>query len=273
MIAPNALAGNLTAAKCTPFIIPVSFSTDQMTKPMAGWLVAHGVKTGYTMVPDYVGPHELVESFTKWFTAAGGKVIGSEFTPFQKTNDFGPYLARVKQAKPDFLFVFYAGGEAINFIKQAAAFHVQESVKLVGPGWTVSPLVLPAEGNAAIGFLGLLNYAPTLDTPVNQQFQQAFQEKYHRQASEFGAQAYDAANFILAALKATHGKTDDRPALARTIRSVTIVGPRGQVSIDEASDSIVQNMYMLQVVTGPSLKAIDTIKQVKPEPTGCRLQY
>lgn len=273
MIAPNALAGNLTAAKCTPYIIPVSFSTQQFSKPMAEWLVAHGMKTGYTMVPDYVGPHELVESFTKWFTDAGGKVIGSDFTPFQKTNDFGPYLARVKQAKPDFLFVFYAGGEAINFIKQAAAFHIQESLKLVGPGWIVSPLVLPAEGDAAVGFLGLLNYAPTIDTPVNRQFQKAFQEKYHRQASEFGAQAYDAANFILAALKATHGKTDDRPALVKAIRAAKIVGPRGPVSVDAASDSVVQNMYLLQVVTGPSLKVIDTIPQVKDEPSGCNLQY
>ena len=125
MIAPNALSDDVTRSKCAPYIIPVGFSTIQSTKPIAEWLAARGQKTAYTLAPDYVGPHQLIESFTRWFTAAGGKVIGGEFTPFQKTDDFGPYLARAKDAKPDFIYVFYAGGEAIKFMKQAAAFHVR----------------------------------------------------------------------------------------------------------------------------------------------------
>jgi branched-chain amino acid transport system substrate-binding protein len=276
MIAPNALASELTRERCTPYIIPVSFTTEQFTKPFAQWLRAHGTTTVYTLAPDYVGPHELVESFSHWFTAAGGKIVGSEFTPFQKTNDFAPYLARVKSAKPDALYVFYAGGEAINFIKQAAAFRIMDSVKLVGPGWTVSPLFLPAEGEAAAGFLGVLNYAPTIDTPENKAFQQKYRAKYKQGASEFGAQAYDAAKFIIAGLKATHGKTDDRAALVKAIRATKIVGPRGPISIDAASDNVVQNMYIITVektAGGPSLKVIDTIPQVKDEPTACKLQY
>ena len=276
MIAPNALSDDLTRSKCTPYIIPVSFSTIQFTKPIAEWQAAHGQKTAYTLAPDYVGPHQLIESFTHWFTASGGKVIGGEFTPFQKTDDFGPYLARAKDAKADFIYVFYAGGEAIKFIKQAAAFHIKDSVKLVGPGWTVSPLVLQAEGDAAVGFLGILNYAPTIDTPVNKAFQKAYQERYGRESSEFGAQAYDAAHFIMAGLKATHGKTDDHAALVKAIRAAQVVGPRGPISIDAASDHVVQNMYMIEVektTNGPALKVVDTIKQVKEEPSVCVLQY
>jgi branched-chain amino acid transport system substrate-binding protein len=276
MVAPNALATQLTRDKCTPYIIPVAFTTEQFTRPLAQWLHAHGTSTVYTLAPDYVGPHQLVESFTHWFTAAGGKVVGSEFTPFQKTNDFAPYLARVKSAKPDALYVFYAGGESINFIKQAAAFHIMDSVKLVGPGWTVSPLVLPAEGDAAVGFRGVLNYAPTIDTPQNKSFQQKYREKYKHGASEFGAQAYDAAQFIIAGLKATHGKTDDRVALVKAMRAAKIVGPRGPISIDPASANVVQNMYIIEVVKGadgPSLKVVDTIEQAKDEPTDCKLKY
>jgi branched-chain amino acid transport system substrate-binding protein len=276
MIAPNALSDDVTRSKCTPYIIPVGFSTIQSTKPIAEWLAARGQKTAYTLAPDYVGPHQLIESFTRWFTAAGGKVIGGEFTPFQKTDDFGPYLARAKDAKPDFIYVFYAGGEAIKFMKQAAAFHVSDSTKLVGPGWTVSPLVLQAEGDGAVGFLGILNYAPTIDTPENKTFQKAYQEKYGHASSEFGAQAYDAARFIMAGLKATHGKTDDHAALVKAIRATEVIGPRGPVSIDVASDHVVQNMYLIEVektASGPALKVIDTIKQVKEEPSVCVLQY
>ncbi len=276
MIAPNALAQELTGTKCTPYIIPVGFSNLQSTKPLAEWLPAHGQKTTYTLAPDYVGPHQLVASFTRWFTAAGGKVLGGEYTPFQKTDDFGPYLARATDTKPDFIYVFYAGGEGINFMKQAGAFHIKDSVKLAGPGWTVSPLILQAEGDAAVGFLGVLNYAPTIDTPENKAFQKAYQEKYGRAASEFGAQAYDAAQFIVAGLRATHGKTDDHAALTKAMRAAEIVGPRGPISIDAASHHVVQNMYIIEVektAHGPALKVIDTIKQVKEEPSVCVLQY
>lgn len=276
LLAPNALATELTHARCSPYIIPIGFSLEQFAKPFAQWLRAQGTETAYTLAPDYVGPRELVEVFSKSFTAAGGKIVGSDYTPFQKTNDFAPYLARVKAARPDVLYVFYAGGEAINFIKQAAAFRIMDSVKLVGPGWTVSPLVLPAQGEAALGFVGALNYAPAIDTAENRKFQQRYRQKYKREASEFGAQAFDAAKFILAGLKATDGKTNDRPALVQAIRAASITGPRGPISIDMASANLVQNMYIVEVAkaaTGPGLKIIDTINRVKDEPTACKLQY
>ena len=47
----------------------------------------------------------------------------------------------------------------------------------------------PSRGEGAVGFLGVLNYAPTIDTPVNKAFQKAYKEKYGHASSEFGAQA------------------------------------------------------------------------------------
>lgn len=276
MLAPNALADELTREKCSPYIIPTSFSSLQFSKPIAEWLPKHDVKTVYTLAPDYVGPHQLMESFTKYFTAAGGKVLASEFTPFGKTNDFAPYLAKAKEAKPDALYAFYAGGEGINFVKQAADFRIQDGMKLTGPGWTVSPLFLPAEGDAAVGFIGLINYAPTIDTPENHAFQTAYQAKYQKTASEFAAQAYDVAKFIIAAVTATKGKTDDHAAMAKTIRATNIVGPRGPISIDAASDQVVQNMYIVKIekaASGPQMTVIDTIPQVKDDPSVCKLEY
>jgi branched-chain amino acid transport system substrate-binding protein len=276
MLAPNALADELTREKCSPYIIPLGFSTLQFTKPIGEWLPAHGVKTVYTLAPDYVGPHQIMDTFARYFTKAGGKVVGAEFTPFGKTNDFAPYLAKAKDAKPDAIFAFYAGGEGINFVKQAADFRIQDSMKLSGPGWTVSPLFLPAEGDAAAGFIGLINYAPTIDTPENKAFQTAFQAKYKKTASEFGAQAYDTAKFIIAAVTAMKGKTDDHTAMAKALRATKITGPRGPISIDAASDHVVQNMYIVKIektASGPQMSVVDTIPQVKDEPSVCKLEY
>lgn len=272
IVMPHAALDSVTGERCSPYVIRTSFSADQFARPMGRWLVARGIKTLALMAPDYVGPRDLMERFEKEYVASGGRVLRREYTPFGRTNDFGPYLARVKGDKPDALWVSYGGTEAINFIKQAADFRIQDSMRLTGTGWTVSPLVLPAEGDAAKGFIGLINYAPSLDTPANKRFQAAYRAKYGRGASEFGAQGYDTGLFILAALKITGGRTDDKRALADALREASITGARGTIRIDPATNNIVQDMYIVEVrggADGPELAVIDTIPAVADEPHGC----
>ena len=72
----------------------------------------------------------MMTAFKDNFEASGGTILGEEYTPFRKTKDFGPYLARVKESGADAVYVFYAGGEAINFIKQAHSFGLSSVMKL-----------------------------------------------------------------------------------------------------------------------------------------------
>ena len=47
-------------------------------------------------------------AFTKAFTDAGGKIVG--VVRFPPTNpDFAPFVQRIKDAKPDVVFIFVAG--------------------------------------------------------------------------------------------------------------------------------------------------------------------
>ena len=54
---------------------------------------------------------------------AGGEILGEEYTPFRKTKDFGPYLARVKNSGADAVklqiadFINSKEGEAFELIK------------------------------------------------------------------------------------------------------------------------------------------------------------
>ena len=274
ILMPHAALDTLTGEKCSPYLIRTSFSGNQFAKPMAKWLVDKGVKTVSLMAPDYVGPRDLMERFEAEYVKWGGRVVGREFTPFGRTNDFGPYLARIKSQKPDAIWASYGGAEAINFIKQAADFQIQSSMRLMGTAWTVSPLILEAEGDSAVGFTGLINYAPTLDNPENKAFQAAYQAKYGKQASEFGAQGFDTGLFIIAALKALDGKTDDKAALAKALRSASVTGPRGPVRIDPTNNNIIQNMYVVEArkgAKGPELAIVDTIPAVADDPSGCKL--
>jgi branched-chain amino acid transport system substrate-binding protein len=270
----NAGADDLTGAKCSPWVMRVSFSNDQITRPSAKWLFDKGYKNVYALTADYRGGRDIVENFKRAFEKVGGKVVGEGYAPFD-TKDFGPYLSQAKAAKPDTIYTFFPGGMAIQFVKQYGQFGLQGQIPLTGPVWTVSPLFVGAQGSAAFGFVGPINYVYTLDFPANKKFVEAFKAKSGGKVpDEVTINGYDAINFIVAAVKKLNGKTDDKAALAKAIQQVSYTGPRGPVRIDPKTNNIIQNVYMVQVKDNggkPDYVVVDTVKDVQDEPNGCKL--
>ena len=239
---------------------------------MGTWLAESGVKSAFLLAPDYAAGKEMMSAFKTKFEEAGGKILGEEYTPFRKTKDFGPYLARVKNSGAEAVYVFYAGGEAINFIKQAHSFGLGDVMKLTGAGWTTSPLFIPAQKEAAIQ--AGENYVPSMHTEENKNFIKAYKEKFDRSPSEFAVQGYDSAKVIIKAIESLSGDVSDKDKLAEAISSISITGPRGPLTIDPKTNNVIQNIYIFEVVggkNGPELKVLDTIEAVKAPGTGCNL--
>ena len=272
LIVANAGNDEATGASCSKYIVRVSFSNAQVNRPMGQWLFDRGVKKIYTLAPDYAAGRQMIDAFAATFKKAGGEIVGGDYTPFQKTQDFGPYLTKAKAANPDGVFVFYAGGEAISFVKQYDSFGLKTAIPLYGSGFLNSQLYLAAEGDAAIGTTTSLHYVPTLDTPENKAFVEAFRGETKRVPSEYGVQGYDAGRALIEALKS--GGTD-RTAIAAALPKVKYTGPRGPLQIDPATNNIVQNIYVYEIVKDGSgaltQKVLDTVKNVKDEPNGCKL--
>lgn len=269
LIVANAGNDEATGANCSPYITRVSFSNSQVNRPMGEWMAAQGIKKVYTLAPDYAAGHQMIDAFTAAFKAAGGEVVGAEYTPFGQTSDFGPYLTNAKSSGADAIYVFYAGGEAISFVKQYGSFG--KEIPLYGSGFLTSPLYVAAEGDAAIGVTAALHYVPTLDTPENKAFVEAFAAKFGRKPSEYSVQGYDAGRALLAAMDA--GATD-RASIAAALPKVSYTGPRGPLEIDPATNNIVQNIYIYETVKdGDALsqKVIGTVEAVRDEPNGCTL--
>jgi branched-chain amino acid transport system substrate-binding protein len=247
LIVANAGNDEATGADCSPFITRMSFSNGQVNRPMGTWMFDQGIKKVYTLAPDYAAGRQMIDAFTATFTAAGGEVVGQDFTPFQKTQDFGPYLAQAKASGADAVYVFYAGGEAIAFVKQYESFGLKAELPLYGSGFLTSSLYVNAQGPAAEGVITALHYVPTIDSAANASFVAAFKEKTGRVPSEFAVQGYDAARALIEATKT--GATD-RETLAKALRQVSFDGPRGKLSIDPATNNIVQPIYVYQTVAG-----------------------
>ncbi|KIC33583.1 ABC transporter substrate-binding protein [Leisingera sp. ANG-S5] len=247
LIVANAGNDDATGASCSPYITRMSFSNGQVNRPMGQWMYDQGIRKVYTLAPDYAAGRQMIGGFVETFTAAGGEIAGQEFTPFQKTQDFGPYLAQAKASGADAVYVFYAGGEAISFVKQYDSFGLKADLPLYGSGFLTSPLYVNAEGLAAEGVITALHYVPTLDNAANAAFVAAFQAKTGRLPSEFAVQGYDAARALVEAAKTG---AHDRASLAEALRQVSFDGPRGKLSIDPATNNIVQPVYVYETVAG-----------------------
>ncbi|MBV1902176.1 MAG: ABC transporter substrate-binding protein [Marinosulfonomonas sp.] len=271
LIVANAGNDHATGKSCSPYIVRVSFSNSQINRPMGQWMYDQGVRKIYTLAPDYAAGHQMIEAFSGSFTAAGGEIVGGEFTPFGQTNDFGPYLTSARATNPDGIFVFYAGGEAIRFVKQYGSFDIKADVPLYGSGFLTSPLYVGAEGDAAVGVKASLHYVPTLDTPENNAFVAAFQARFDRTPSEYAVQGYDSARLLMGAIDA--GATD-RASIAAALPKVAYTGPRGPLEIDPATNNVVQNIYIYDTVKdgdGLTQKVVGQLTGVRDDVNGCKL--
>ncbi|MGE0283007.1 MAG: ABC transporter substrate-binding protein [Rhizobiaceae bacterium] len=271
LVVANAGNDEATGKDCSPYITRISFSNYQVNTPMGAWLKEQGIGKVFTLGADYAAGKQQVGAFAEAYKAAGGEVVGQEWTPFQKTQDFGPYLAKAKSSGAQAIYAFYAGGEAISFVKQYDSFGLKSGLPLFGPGFLTSQLYVNAEGPAAEGVVTALHYVPTIDNPENAAFVKAFKAKTDRLPSEYAVQGYDAARALVEAVK--KGATD-RDTLANALRVASFNGPRGATAIDPATNNIVQPIYVYQTVAGDggmTQKVLATLPAV-PDPTnGCEM--
>jgi len=271
LIVANAGNDDATGKRCSPYITRVSFSNAQLNRPMGKWMFDKGIRNVYTIAPDYAAGHQMIDAFSKAFTAAGGKIVGGDFTPFRKTKDFGPYLTKAKATNPDAIYVFYAGGEAISFVKQYASLGIKKDTPLFGTGFLTSPLYVKAEGPAAVGITTSLHYVPTINTPENMSFVKAFKAKTGHGPSEFAVQGYDAGRALVEAVKSG---ASGREALAKALSKVSYTGPRGPLKIDPATNNVIQNIYVYETVAGTdglTQKVVGKIENIADAPNGCKL--
>ncbi len=269
LIVANAGNDEITGRRCSKYITRLSFSNTQVNGPMGKWVYEKGVRKVYTLAPNYYAGYQMVGAFTKTFTEAGGTITGAAFTPFGKTKDFGEYLAQAKATHPDAIYVFYAGGEAISFVKQYESLGLKKDIPLYGAGFLTSALYVGAEGAAAEGIFTALQYVPGIATPENSAFVKLFKAKTGRNPSEYAVAGYDAGRALAITIK--NGATD-RESIAVDLPMVSFQGPRGRLRIDPATHNIVQNVYVYETVAGEeglTQKVVATIPNVADGRNGC----
>jgi len=231
----------------SPFIVRSGFSLPQVTAPIADWAAKNNIRRVATLVTDYAPGLDSEKTFVKRFTDAGGVIVESLRTPLRNP-DYGPFLQRVKDAKPDALFVFVPSGEGTAVMKQFAERGLaQAGIAVIGPGDVVDDDLLDAIGAPALGIVTSHHYSAAHPSPENSAYVDAFGKASKGMRPNFhSVGGYDGMRLIYRALEATKGNTDGE-ALVNAMKGLQFESPRGPVTIDPASRDPIQNVYLRKV--------------------------
>ena len=246
MVVLNAATSAITEK--SPNIVRVSMTLPQDTAPMAEWAYKNGVRKVYTLVADYGPGHDAEKQFQKTFTSLGGQIVGEVRTPVN-TPDYSPFLQRIKDAKPDAVFLFVPNGE--QGVALAKGFKErgldQAGIKELATGDVTDEDVINAMGDAALGMITSFHYSAAHDSPENKAFVAAYHKAYPNDRPNFVAVAgYDGMHMIYQALEQTKGDAGV-DAFMKAVKGMKWMSPRGPVEIDPQTRDIIQNVYIRKV--------------------------
>ncbi|HXX86602.1 MAG TPA: ABC transporter substrate-binding protein [Casimicrobiaceae bacterium] len=247
MVIMNAATSIITTK--SPYIVRVSMTLPQVTQPMAVWAAKNGIRKVYTVVADYGPGLDAEKEFTTAFKAAGGEIVGSIHTPLQNP-DFGPFIQRVKDAKPEAVFLFLPAGEqGIAFMKGYDERGLaQAGIKLIATGDITDDGVLQQMGDPTLGLITSFHYSAAHSSPENDAFKRAYAEVNgdKLRPNFMAAAGYDGMAAIYEALKKTNGSTDADKLIA-ALKGMKLTSPRGPIMIDPETRDVVQTVYIRKV--------------------------
>jgi len=201
-----------------------------------------------------------------------GKEVKLQLWAPLNTKDFAPYIAQIKEAGVETVWVTLVGRDAIAFLRQAREFNLE--ARLIGHSMMLNFMIQGA-GPAMEGVAGNLSYSPDLDFPRNKAFVAAWQEKFNRLPTETEGLTYNGMQVIFDGVKkAGSVKTADVSRALRGATLETLYGP----ALMRAEDNQLVMPNIVGVVKNVNGQFRSTIAQVfgadiaPPASTQCKMR-
>jgi branched-chain amino acid transport system substrate-binding protein len=240
------LAGTSIITERSPYIVRTSFTLAQSSVIIGDWAARNGIRKVATLTTDYAPGNDALQFFKARFLAGGGEIVDEVKVPLVNP-DFAPFLQRIKDAKPDALYVFVPGGQGGNFMKQFSERGLDKAgIRIIGPGDVMDDDLLNNMGDAALGTVTAHMYSAAHNSPKNKAFVAAYGKMFGSRPGFVAVGGYDGIHLIYQALKKTGGNSDG-DMLVEAMKGMKWESPRGPISIDPDTRDIVQNIYIRKV--------------------------
>jgi branched-chain amino acid transport system substrate-binding protein len=259
-------AATSAITESSPYMLRTSFTLPQASVAMGDWAPKNGIKSVVTLVSDYGPGNDAEKFFSERFELNGGKVLDKLRAPLRNP-DFAPFLQKVRDAKPDAVFIFVPSGNGAGVMKQFFERGLDKAgIKAIGTGDLTDDEQLNNMGDGMLGIVTSHHYSAAHPSEMNRKFVEAFEKANPGMRPNFMAVGgYDGMHVIYEAIKATKGQGSGEALLA-AMKGQVFESPRGPVLIDAQTRDITQDIYLRKVEkkNGQLYNVeFDVIKQVK----------
>ena len=165
--------------------------------------------------------------------------------------DFKPILVKVKEAKPDLVYMISYLMDASLLMRQCMELQVMPNLFVGGAAGFTLPEFYKNAGKASEGVFSATLWYQTLPYPGAKEYYEKFSKKFEMETEYHGAEAYASAYVIADALKRTKAMTPDavRESLLATDMK-TVFGPVKFIAYDKMTNQNKLPTYLVQWVNG-----------------------
>lgn len=193
-------SNKLTGDSCQPRMFRVNRLDAADAAVVRPWLGTRKETRWAIVAADIAWGRDSGNSFSNAAKAHNKEIVSENYSPFG-TNDFAPYIQKIRDSGAEGLWVALAGRDAVNFATQAKQFGLLDKVLTAGVSF-VTDNTVDTLGDVSKDIWGIVNYSSTLDTPENKKFVEAWAKKYPgSQPANFEGETYVGMQVIFQAVQ------------------------------------------------------------------------
>ncbi|WP_439587926.1 urea ABC transporter substrate-binding protein [Hydrogenophaga sp.] len=224
-------------------------------------------KKAYILAADYNYGQYMAKWFQKFLAENGGSAAGVEFFPLDVA-DFNSTIAKIQQAKPDFVLSALVGGAHMSFYRQWAAAGMKAKIPMASSTLGVGnehQVLTATEGD---GILVAYNYSTELQNPANKAFLESWGRKYNgntKAIHELAASHYQGIRLWAEGVKKAGSLSRDKVAAAMA-SGLAIDAPSGKVTVDPQTHHVTLDVHVMEM-RNQQLKVVQSFSQRGPRET------
>lgn len=165
----------LRGKNCNRFMFHIEGCNTMYTKTIGTWQKAENKIRGakwYMLTADYAFGHDLFRVSSRFLKENGGELVNNDMVP-TNTPDYSAYILKIRQARPDFVYINLAGVDQTNFLKQYKEYNLPYPVA----GGVMDTMPFWAAGIDSISGHWQSLWYHGLNVPAAQAFTKRFRDK------------------------------------------------------------------------------------------------
>ncbi|QIZ11179.1 ABC transporter substrate-binding protein [Priestia megaterium] len=264
MVVEPAAADSITGSEFNKYMFHSARNSSQDAVAGAAAIAKKGVKIA-TLAPDYSFGRDGVAAFKEAAQKLGAEIVKEEYADPAAT-DFTSNIQKIVDAKPDYLFVVWAG--ANSPWKQLSDMKVQEKGIKISTG--APDIAALSTMEPLIGMEGFTVYYHDLPkNKINDWLVAEHKKRFNNEVPDlFTPGGMSAAISIVEALKKTEGSAD-ADKLIETMEGMSFETPKGMMTYRPEDHQALQTLYAIKLEKkdGVPYPVPVLIRELSPEET------